>query len=91
MPRLLSEHVNAPIIDEFPVVMECELADVINNEHMHCVVGKIVNVAAEETVIAENGKIAPEKLDALIFDQFYYVTGEKVGQAWNAGKQLMQK
>jgi flavin reductase (DIM6/NTAB) family NADH-FMN oxidoreductase RutF len=90
----LSEHVNAPIIDEFPVVMECELADVINNEHMHCVVGKIVNVAAEETVIAENGKIAPEKLDALIFDQFqhgYYVTGEKVGQAWNAGKQLMQK
>jgi len=33
-------------------------------------------------------------LDALIFDQFqsgYYVTGEKVGQAWNAGKELMLK
>ena len=89
-----SEHVNAPIIDEFPVVMECELADVISNEHMHCVVGKIVNVAAEEKVLSENGKIAPEKLNALIFDQFqhgYYVTGEKVGKAWNAGKSLMQK
>ena len=36
----------------------------------------------------------PAKLNALIFDQFqsgYYVTGEKVGQAWNAGKTLMQK
>ena len=89
-----SEHVNAPIIDEFPVVMECELADVISNEHMHCVVGKIVNVAAEEKVLSENGKIAPEKLNALIFDQFqhgYYVTGEKVGKAWNAGKSLMQE
>ncbi len=90
---VMSQHVQAPIIDEFPVVMECELAEVVNTEHMYCIVGKIVNVAADEKVIAENGKIDPLKLNALIFDQFqhgYYVTGEKVGQAWNAGKDLMK-
>lgn len=34
------------------------------------------------------------KLEALFFDQFrhgYYVTGEKAGQAWNAGAGLMKK
>ena len=59
-----SEFVNAPVIEEFPVTMECTL------------------------------KIDPSKLNALIFDQFqhgYYVTGEKVGMAWDAGKDLMKK
>ena len=44
--------------------------------------------------LSENGKVDPAKLNALIFDQFqsgYYVSGEKVGQAWNAGKPLTQK
>ena len=89
-----SQHVNAPIIDEFPVTMECELAEVVSTETMYCIVGKIANVAAEKAVLSENGKVDPAKLNALIFDQFqsgYYISGEKVGQAWNAGKPLMQK
>ena len=89
-----SKFVNAPVIEEFPVVMECELADVIDNDNMHCIVGKIVNVAAEERVLDEKNKIDPTLLKALIFDQFksgYYVTGEQVGKAWNAGKDLMKK
>ena len=89
-----SAFVNAPIIDEFPVVMECELAEVVNTESFYCIVGKIVNTAAEESVLDESGKVVPEKLDALIFDQFrhgYYASGEKVGQAWKAGVPLMKK
>lgn len=89
-----SFHVNAPIITEFPVAMECELAEITETANMYAVVGKIINVSAEEKVIAENGKIDPLKLNALIFDQFqagYYVAGEKVGQAWNAGKEMMKK
>ena len=89
-----SQHVNAPIIDEFPVTMECELAEVVSTETMYCIVGKIANVAADEAVLSENGKVDPAKLNALIFDQFqsgYYVTGDKIGQAWNAGKPLIQK
>lgn len=89
-----SEFVNAPVIDEFPVVMECELAEVVETDSFYAIVGKIVNTAAEESVLSEKDKIDPAKLEALIFDQFqhgYYVTGEKVGQAWNAGKDLMKK
>jgi flavin reductase (DIM6/NTAB) family NADH-FMN oxidoreductase RutF len=89
-----SEHVNAPIIEEFPVVMECELAEVINTDNMYAIVGKIVNVAADEAVLDEKGKIDPARLNALIFDQFkhgYYVSGEQVGKAWNAGAGLMKK
>ena len=89
-----SAHVNAPIIEEFPVVMECELAEVSQTESFYAIVGKIVNTAAEERVLSENGKVDPQKLDALIFDQFqhgYYVTGEQAGKAWNAGAGLMKK
>lgn len=88
-----STRVNAPIIDEFPLVLECELAEIIDTENIHAVIGKIVNVAAEERVLDEKGKVNPEALNALIFDQFksgYYVTGEKVGKAWNAGAALMK-
>lgn len=87
-----STHVNAPVVQEFPVSMECELTEIVETEHLHAVVGKIVNVNVDEKVLDEDGKVAVEKLNALIFDQFkagYYVTGQKVGQAWVAGKELM--
>lgn len=88
-----SEHVNAPVIQEFPVAMECELAEIMETENLHAVVGTIMNVSVDEKVLSDNGKIDPMKLNALIFDQFqsgYYVVGEKVGQAWNAGKEIMK-
>jgi len=87
-----SDKVNAPIIEEFPVVMECELLEHLKDEYVSAIVGKIVNVKANEEVLDERGKVDVTKLHALMFDQFrngYYTTGEKVGQAWNAGKELM--
>ena len=87
-----SDVVNAPVIDEFPYVMECELAEVINTENMYAIVGKIVDTKAEESILDEKDKVEVEKLHALIFDQFkhgYYVSGDQVGKAWNAGKDLM--
>ncbi len=89
-----SDRVHAPVIEEFPVVMECELLEFLHTEFVDGIVGRIVNVKAEESVLAEDGKIDPEKTDALMFDQFrhgYYVTGEKAGRAWNAGMALMKK
>ncbi len=89
-----SDKVNAPIIEEFPVVMECELLEHLKDEHVSAIVGKIVNVKANEEVLDEKGKVDPEKLHALMFDQFrngYYSTGKKVGQAWNAGAYLMKE
>ncbi len=88
-----SAFVNAPVITEFPVTFECELAEIVDTENLYAVIGKIVNVSVDEKVLSENGKIDPMKLNALIFDQFqsgYYVATEKVGQAWNAGKEMMK-
>lgn len=89
-----SDKVHAPVIEEFPVVMECELLEFVNTEFVSGIVGRIVNVKAEEAVLDEKGKVDPARLHALIFDQFrhgYYVTGEQVGKAWNAGAGLMKK
>lgn len=92
MHAVKSEFVNAPVIEEFPLVMECELLEIEETPNFHGVIGKIVNTAADEKVLSENGKVDPAKLNALIFDQFqsgYYVSGEKVGQAWSDGKKYM--
>lgn len=89
-----SDRVNAPVIEEFPVVMECELLEFVDTEYLSGIVGKIVNVQAEESVLDEKGKVDVSKLSALTFDQFrndYYSTGEKVAKAWNAGKELANK
>ncbi|MBQ1524496.1 MAG: flavin reductase family protein [Firmicutes bacterium] len=89
-----SDKVNAPIIEEFPVVMECELLEFLKTDYVSGIVGRIVNVKAEESVLDEKGKVEVEKTGAIMFDQFkhgYYLTGEKVGMAWNAGAGLMKK
>ena len=88
-----SEFVNAPVIEELPVSLDCELVDIIDTEHVYAMVGKIINLSAEERVLGGDGKVNPEQLHALIFDQFrlgYYVVGEKVGQGWEAGEELMK-
>ncbi|MBQ5987857.1 MAG: flavin reductase family protein [Clostridia bacterium] len=89
-----SAHVNAPIIEEFPLVMECELDRFLDDGNFFAVIGKIVNTAADESVLDERGKVEPAKLNAILFDQFrngYYAIGEKVGKAWNAGAGLMKE
>ena len=89
-----SDKVHAPVIEEFPLTMECELLEFLHSEYVDGIVGKIVNVKAEESVLDEKGKVEVEKTGAIMFDQFkhgYYLTGEKVGMAWNAGAGLMKK
>ena len=89
-----SEHVNAPIIEEFPLVMECELAEVITTDYVNQYIGKVINTKVNEEVLDEKGKVDPVKLNALMFDTFqsgYYTIGEKAGQAWNSGAELIKK
>ena len=88
-----SQKVKAPIIEEFPLVMECQLAEITETENLFAVVGTIVNVLAEENTLDEKGKVDPLKLNAILFDQLrngYYRIGGKAGQAWNAGAALMK-
>jgi flavin reductase (DIM6/NTAB) family NADH-FMN oxidoreductase RutF len=88
-----SERVNAPIVNEFPLTLECEVVEMGQTVSGYRVTGRIVGVLAEERVLDEDGKVDPAKLGAFCFDQFqngYYAIGEKVGQAWDSGKPLMQ-
>ena len=47
--------------------MECELAEVTSTDSFYAIVGRIVNTAAEEAVLSENGKVDPVRLNALIY------------------------
>lgn len=89
-----SEKVDAPIVTEFPLTLECKVVECQSQPYGLRVLGQIVDVLADEEVLDERGKVDPKKLNAFIFDQFqsgYYAVGEKVGQAWNAGVGFMKK
>ena len=84
-----SEFVNAPLINELPMAVECELLS-YDPETCH-LVGRIVNVSADETILDEKGKIDPAKLRPITFDPVhndYLVIGEKVGNAFKDGVAL---
>lgn len=88
-----SSKVNAPVVQEFPLTLECKVVEAKNEVYGFHVIGEIVGILAEENVLNEKGKVEPSKLNAFLFDQFqngYYAIGEKVGQAWNAGTPLMK-
>ena len=83
-----SEFVNAPIIDELPMAVECRLLKF--NEDGICI-GEIVNVSADESVLDSSGRIDREKLNPIIYDSVthdYLTFGEKVGKAFSDGKKI---
>lgn len=89
-----SSKVDAPVVQEFPLTLECRVAEDKMEVYGHHVIGEIVGVLAEESVLDEKGNVDPVKLNAFVFDQFqsgYYAIGEKVGQAWHTGAGLMKK
>ena len=94
MTAVKSEKVDAPIVQEFPLTLECKVVEDKEEVYGHHVIGEIVGVLADEAVLDEKGKVDPIKLNAFVFDQFqsgYYAIGEKVGQAWHIGAPLMKK
>lgn len=83
-----SEFVNAPVINEFPMTVECNLLKF--NEDGICI-GEIVNVSADESALGDDGKIDPVKLQPISFDPVhnaYIKLGEKVGNAFSDGNKL---
>lgn len=83
-----SEFVNAPVINELPLTLECELADVIDGSKF---IGKIVNVSIDESVLGDDGELSLEKFSPITYDTVhygYYRLGEKVGNAFKDGAAL---
>lgn len=81
-----SEFVNAPLIDELPVAMEC----LVKSFEDGILVGEIVNVSADDSVVTD-GKVDLGKLKPIVFDPFnnaYVGLGAKVGDAFKDGMKL---
>lgn len=83
-----SEFVDAPLIEELPLTVECRL--ISYNPETCRMVGEIVNVCAQESILTD-GNIDPMKLRPITFDganNTYHVLGEKVGNAFSDGAAL---
>ena len=90
LSSIKSENADAPIIKEFPLCMECEFIEYQDDEYGCGVIGKVVNVTADESVM--NGdKVDIEKVNAIAFDPYthgYYRVTERVGEAFKDGLKL---
>lgn len=86
-----STRVDAPVVKEFPITLECRLAETQEVGADVRFVGEILNVLADERVLDGDGQVDPVKLDPIMYDTFqrgYYALGRKVGQAWDSGNDL---
>lgn len=85
-----AETVDAPVINEFPICLECEFIEYQDNKYGCGVIGKVVNVTADESVMP-NGKLDMSLVNAIAFDPYthgYYKVSERVGEAFKDGLKL---
>jgi flavin reductase (DIM6/NTAB) family NADH-FMN oxidoreductase RutF len=85
-----AETVDAPVINEFPLCLECEFIEYQNNEYGCGVIGKVVNVTADESVFVD-GRLDMSLVNAIAFDSYthgYYKVSERVGEAFKDGLKL---
>ena len=87
LTAIKSENVDAPLIAELPLALECKL--VSYDEESELLLGEIVNVTADESALDEDGKLSVEKLAPVCYDSAghgYYVMERRVGNAFSDGK-----
>lgn len=85
-----SKTVDAPVINEFPLCLECEFVEYQGGEYGCGVIGKVVNVTADERV-TKGGKVDMSLVNAIAFDPYthgYYKVTERVGEAFKDGLKL---
>ncbi len=83
-----STRVDAPIIEEYPVTLECVVESFEEEPYGLRILGRIVNLLADGKVLDEQGRVDMGKVNAFSFDQArhgYYATGALIGQAWKSG------
>ncbi len=88
-----SQNINAPIIDQYPLTMECRVVEIIEREGDGCfVIGEVVNTIADPSILTD-GRIDLDKLQPIVFDASmpsYRSVGGVVGGAWDAGKKFIK-
>ena len=82
-----SNVVDAPIIEEYPICMECKLVEVGEAG----TIVEVVKVNIEEKYLTSDNKIKFEDMHIISYDPYthgYYVVGERVGDAFKEGQKL---
>lgn len=90
MTWVKSELVDAPVINELPLAVECEFLEYQDGANGLGVIGKIRRVSAEEYCV-QNGRVVIDALEAVCFDPFtqgYYRVGPRLGEAFRDGLKL---
>ena len=89
-----SANINAPIINEYPLTLECKVVELMERPEGGCfVIGEIVNTIADPSILTD-GKIDLDKLQPVVFDAAtvsYRAVGEQVGKAWGSGKVFVKE
>ena len=86
-----SEFVDAPVLLEFPLTLECQVSKVTKVGEDYHFVGDIVNILVDEDILTD-GKIDVKKLQAITFDPAggkYIALGDAVGNAYREGRKYM--
>jgi len=89
---LRAEHVNAPCIAEFPVVLECRVTKHVKIGAHTQFIGEILDVKIDESMLDSEGKPDLARLQLIGFDVFrseYYTTGPVIGKAFSAGRKYL--
>jgi len=82
--------VDAPVINELPIAMECEFVEYQNDATGIGVIGKVLRTSVEEANL-KDGKVDIDSLEAIAFDPYthgYYKVGGRVGDAFKTGLKL---
>ena len=86
-----SAHVDAPIIEQYPLTLECVVKELQEDTEGFILIGEVVNMSADESILTD-GKIDLAKLKPIMFDSAsnqYRVIGEAVADAFSCGKKLI--
>lgn len=88
-----AENVNAPIVEEYPLTLECKLVSIDEVLGEQKIIGEVVNVTADESILDDEGNIDLGKADIISYDSVsksYRVLGDIVGSAFSDGKKLIK-
>lgn len=85
-----SSLVDAPVINELPIAMECEFVEYQGDDTGLGVIGKVLQTSVEADKM-KDGKVDIDALKAIAFDPYthgYYLVSQRVGEAFKDGMKL---
>lgn len=86
------DYVDAPIFEELPLTLECKVVEIRDIRGELEVVGEVVNMSADESILDEEGRVDADRLHPLSYDRVkrvYRILGGEVGRAYSVGRELL--